>query len=326
MVQFDHALAAEMVSRLTDSVLEPKRVLVTGVGGFIGGFVARDLAQRGYEVIGTARNPARVPRPVAEACHALRQVVIGESTDWSDLLPNVVFVIHCAAHVHVRRPSLRDTALFQQVNVEGVRALAASCRRHEVELFINLSSIAANAPVVDEKSNGYGRSKAEAEQAVAAELDGSGCRYLNLRLPAVYGPSGKGSLDFLFRLVGFGLPLPMIVGSPKRSYLSVWNLADCISHCLLTAPQKSCTVAIADDVALDLEELLTVIASARGKRLRVIRLGRWALRFAAVVSGHGRELQRGMVSTVIDPADALAKLGWRPNLLPAECWARVAAA
>lgn len=128
MGELDHALAAQVAGRLMPRDLESKRVLVTGVGGFIGGFLACDLASRGYEVIGTARSRAGVPRPVVSSCRELHEVRIGRSTDWATALVGVSSVVHCAAHVHIARPSRRDQQLFREVNVEGARQLAEACR------------------------------------------------------------------------------------------------------------------------------------------------------------------------------------------------------
>jgi len=305
---------------------DSKRVLVTGVGGFIGGFLARDLASRGYEVIGTARSRQGVPLSVVSSCRELHAVSIGGATDWTTLLAGVRAVVHCAAHVHIARPSRHDQRLFQEVNVEGARRLAEACRGKKVELLINLSSIAARAVELGPERAGYGHSKAEGEQAIERALAGSLSRHVCLRLPAVYGPGCKGSLGLLFRLLGSGLPLPIVTGAAKRSYLSVWNLADCVEHCLLKPPSHSCTVAVADPTTLDLEELVLTIAQARGRRQPLLRVRRTTLAVLARLIGRGRQFERGFRADVVDPAEAMVALGWQPSLSAAECWARVVAA
>ncbi len=315
-------VASEVAARLSTAESRRTRVLVTGVGGFIGGFLTRYLADHGYEIVGTARDRRRVADEVRAVCLAIHEFDINGSTDWASVLEGIDVVVHCAAHVHVRRPSELDQRLFREVNVEGARSLAQACRALDVRLLINISSIAADPLIQDVKSQGYGLSKREAEQAVAEVLADGSCVYLNLRLPAVYGPGGKGALRFLQRWVSCGLPLPRLPESPKRSYLSVWNLADCIQHCIDQPAIKSETVALADPRPLNLMELLTVIAEPFGIRLRFVPVAGWFIATLARALGVGREFGRGMTSAVIDPADAEAKLGWRPVLGAREAWRR----
>lgn len=189
-----------------------------------------------------------------------------------------------------------------------------------------MSSIAATAAEPDSERAGYGHSKAGAEQAMERALAGSSSRHVSLRLPAVYGPGCKGSLGLLFRLLGSGLPLPIVAGAARRSYLSVWNLAECVNHCLLAAPLRNCAVAIADPMALDLEELMLTIARALGGRRSLFRLERSTLALCARLVGLGREFERGLRADVVDPSDAMTLLGWQPSMSAAESWARVVAA
>jgi len=324
VVQTDNEVATEVAQGLTPSMLSKAPIVVTGVGGFIGGFLACELARQGYRVIGTARDIESVPLVVTQSCQKLVRVVINGATDWSPVLPQSSAVIHCAAHVHVRRPSKRDLHLFRQVNVEGVRALSRGCRDHNVSLLLNLSSIAASALPTDEKSIGYGLSKHDAELVIGDVLLESNCRYVNLRLPAVYGPGAKGALGFLFWLVNSGLPLPLLSKSVKRSYLSVWNLLDCITHCLDRRPDRNVTVAIADDPALDLSELIRAMGKSARKSPRFIRLGAGPLALAALLAGRRSEFQRGMVEAVISSAEAHRALGWTPQVTAEEAWARMA--
>lgn len=299
-------------------------VLITGVGGFIGGFLACELSQRGYRVSGTARDLKTVRAEVVSACEKLNSVVINGSTSWSSLLSSSQSVIHCAAHVHVRRPSRLDQRLFREVNVDGTRALAEGCRDSGAPLLVNLSSIAAETQTGDEKSSGYGASKREAERAIAHVLAGSAARHVNLRLPAVYGPEGKGALGFLFRWVRSGLPIPVMSMSAKRSYLSVWNLADCVAHCLEHPGSTPITVAIADERPLDLSELLSAMASAASVEPRFLDIGAVGSAIAAFAVGRRREFRRGMVETMIDPSVAARELGWFPPVSASEGWRRVA--
>jgi nucleoside-diphosphate-sugar epimerase len=321
--QLGDEVTSEVAARLSTAESRRTRVLVTGVGGFIGGFLARYLADHGYKVFGTARDRRRVAAEVRAACLAIHELEINGSSDWTRVLEGVDVVVHCAAHVHVRRPSGRDQHLFREVNVEGGRVLAVACGASAVRRLINLSSIAAVADPADEKLPGYGSSKRDAETVIAESLLKTDCSYLNLRLPAVYGPGGKGALAFLFRLVKSGLPLPMVTNSPRRSYLNVWNLGECICHCMADPSIKSGTVAIADGTPLSLSELIAEIAAGLGRQPCYIRMNVVTLASIARVLGLARETGRGMQSLVIDPTEARLALSWEPTLTAREAWARV---
>ena len=299
-------------------------VLITGVTGFIGGFLAQYLAAQGYKVIGSARSRDRVPHVTLSFCDEVREHRIDENTDWSECLQGVDFVIHAAAHVHIRRPSKADLDLFRVVNVEGARLLAKACREYRIKLLINLSSVAAGIAQKLAQSDGYGASKLLAERVIADQLSDNDCRYINLRLPAVYGPEMRGGLALLFALIKLGIPLPSVSRSEKRSYLGVWNLADCVAHCLRHFPTQSCTVAIADSDAQDLMELIGLMARAVGRRPILIPLGGAGLRLSGWLLGRGRELERALTGHVIDPAAAAVNLGWVPAIAASQCWEKCA--
>ena len=307
---------------MTELALRPPVVLITGVGGFIGGFLARDLASRGYQVIGTCRSRDRLAAAVRHACFCVHEVAMGKETEWSDYTNSVDVVIHAAAHVHIRKPTKNDRQLFRVVNIEGTRALVESCRDSDVKLFINLSSIAVNLFDATNHEGCYGWSKRIAEQVVA-EIFGCGLtRYINLRLPAVYGPGMRGGLASLFKLVHRGLPLPIPAGAEPRSYLGVLNLACCIRHCISHLPKRSCTVAIADPLPVDLRGLITLMASATGRRPVLISVSDGVLKFGSWLLGREQELRRVLTGHRVDLSAALEHLEWAPTKDAAECWAQ----
>jgi len=301
-------------------------VLVTGVSGFIGEFLARYLVARGFGVVGTCRQRSRVSRELLEACTRIHELEIDDKTDWSAPLSGVEFVVHAAAHVHVRRPKNADLDLFRAVNVDGLKRLAACSRDASISLFVNLSSIAAEFDSRGIRSTPYGESKKRGEEVIAEALGTSECRYLSLRLPAVYGPGMKGGLKWLHGVVEMGLPLPIVGDSPARSYLSIWNLADCVSHCLASERPLNANVAIADREALDMQALIGLIAAACGKKARGVRVSSRAITFLIGVLGKRQEFMRAMSPASVDAQEAARILGWTAPFSAAESWRKVAMA
>jgi GDP-4-dehydro-6-deoxy-D-mannose reductase len=107
------------------------RVLVTGVGGFAGPFVARALAAAGHEVHGLVRPGGHVPRPAAPGLSgtALSEADVTDATAVRGVVERVrpEGVVHLAGVTFVPAAE-RDPAETYRVNVGGLLALLAALR------------------------------------------------------------------------------------------------------------------------------------------------------------------------------------------------------
>ena len=169
------------------------KVVITGAGGFVGGWVARWLANQGHEVCGLYRNH------IAEET---RQTP-GVSLLQLDLASGVALpgscdaLIHCAADI----PGLcADPEKLVRSNVEGAERVFAAAKAAGAQTIINLSSMSVYGTIsvaevtedlLPDSPDVYGQSKIEAERMLD-EL----CRNraiqsgLSIRLP---GTVGRGS-------------------------------------------------------------------------------------------------------------------------------------
>ena len=166
-------------------------VAITGATGFIGRHLVRELSRRGYLVRVLLRRPIDMQLDCASA-------VIGDLArpqNLSAALQGVDAVVHSAGVAHGATGV--PEADHRILNAEATRNLARAAQRVRVGRFVFLSSIraqtgaVADGPVTEERpaapTDAYGRSKLEAEQALA-ELD---IDWVALRPVLVYGHGVK---------------------------------------------------------------------------------------------------------------------------------------
>src|SRR5438105_10238363 len=170
------------------------RVLLTGGSGFLGSFVAEQLAAEGHVVRALVR-----PRSERKVLDKLPRVELapGAIEDRASLgaaVDGVDAVVHVAGIVKARRP-----AEFFEVNTQGTRNLLEAAMRRPVPRFVYVSSLAAVGPSADgtpvpddvepRPVTHYGRSKLEAERAVLAAKDR--LHVTVVRPPLIYGPRDR---------------------------------------------------------------------------------------------------------------------------------------
>jgi dihydroflavonol-4-reductase len=118
------------------------KTLVTGGTGFIGSYVARELAARGDELRVTVRDASPMEALAgieheAVTCDLLDRRAVRRA------LGDVERVFHCAGLVSLRG---RDEQEVFKVNVVGTRTLLEECLRAGVERVVFTSSVAAIGP------------------------------------------------------------------------------------------------------------------------------------------------------------------------------------
>ena len=168
-------------------------VVVTGAGGFIGGYLARWFAERGTTVTAITR---RSPSLGAE-----RQELTWREADLRDAraLPDRFdALVHCAAEIPARCP---EGAVLYRTNMEVARNVFERALAAQACTVVFMSSVSIygeiSVPVVAEdtipqRPDPYGRSKRDAEDLLEACAKRGLASALSIRLP---GTVGKGSHD-----------------------------------------------------------------------------------------------------------------------------------
>ena len=212
----------------------------------------------------------------------------------------------------IRAPD--PAALYHAANVVATQRVAAAAVRAGVRRFVFASTIKvhgeetlpgrpfrAGDPL--DPQDAYARSKADAEQALAAVAAGTSLDAIVLRLPLTYGPRVKGNFLTLLDAVARCARLPFGRIANRRDLLYVGNLVHAIAGLLDAPGPVGGAWLAADGEAVSTAELVRRIASALEVDPRVIECpgaaplarcpGDWAaVRYCGARSRHWKSMRR----------------------------------
>lgn len=184
------------------------RVLVTGAFGFIGTAVVRRLSLAGHEVVALTHQPPEAPTPESLAIEVVHADV-RDARAIQMAVSDVDAVCHLAALSRVRESFERPTE-YRQVNATGTRimvnALALKAAKSgQPALLVHASTHAVygapqHQPIAEDTPlapmSPYGKSKVEAEDAVAITSGTGALKATCLRLFNVAGAvAGRADMD-----------------------------------------------------------------------------------------------------------------------------------
>src|SRR5262249_27775795 len=249
-----------------------RTAFLTGGTGFVGAHVARALGEEGWSVRALAR------RPEALAAEDLRDLslesVAGDLSHASESAlregaRGVEAIVHVAGLVKAR-----SLEAYREVNAGGtVQLLRAAAQSAPDALFVLVSSQAAAGPArngrpVEEGDpaapvSWYGRSKLEAEEAVASEWKGP---WIVLRPVVVYGAGVRGLLRLFAAARRGWVPVP--AGRSRVQLIEAPRAARAIALCAGRPDLSGQTAFLGDPESVEISDLSAIIASLPQKPAR----------------------------------------------------------
>ncbi len=288
---------------------------LTGITGFIGSNLFPALQEQGFSLRVLIRNPEK-----AAYYRSLgMEVVHGDLHDADSLdrlLENCEGIAHCAANV---RGASRE--IFDTTNVEPVRTLIELGKKHGIQRFFFMSSLAAREPTL----SWYAESKYRAEQCLKKSADPM--TWLILRPPPVYGPGDK-EMRPLFQTMARGLAcLP--AGEARVSLIHVDDLVNAIVSWFIDQSPKSGLFELHDGIngGYRWQDVIDIIASLHHRKIHRIAVPETLLRLVgrinltvASVWGYNPMLTPGKVKEIFHPDwvcdnERLQEiLNWQPRI------------
>ncbi len=208
--------------------------VIFGGDGFVGRYLARDLAERGQEVV--VADIARSPLPhYGKVRHVRCDVTDSASVMAVDIGPDDMVYNMSAKMLSPIQVRAKRYPFFWPVNTFGAGNIMAAIAAKDAGQFVQFTTDMVYGHTVQSPQDEshpiaplgeYGASKA-ATEAMCARWRKRGMNITIMRPRLIIGPGRLGILEKLFKLIDMNLPVPMI-GSGRNPYqfISVYDCAE----------------------------------------------------------------------------------------------------
>jgi len=251
---------------------------VFGGSGFIGRYVVKRLAHKGFVVRVAVRDPeaalflktaGAVGQIVPLFASLENEATVHRAVEGAELVVNLVGIL---------AESLPGD--FQRIHAEGAGRVARLAAAAGVERLVHMSAIGADPA----SPSNYGTSKAAGEQAVRAAFPGATI----LRPSIVFGPEDR----FFNRFAGLARVspvMPVIAGATKLQPVYVCDVADATMAALARADAVGALYELGGPRVWSFRELLAYILREIGRHRLMLdvppALARFQARFLELVPG-----------------------------------------
>jgi nucleoside-diphosphate-sugar epimerase len=313
-------------------------ILVTGIGGFLGGHIARQLLTRGYSVRGSVRRMSHRDKIKDRVCSGASvdadrmsfiEADLRSDAGWDAAVAGCRYVIHAASPFPAGLPKDEDD-LIQPARDGALRVLRAA-QRAGVRRVVLTSSIAATnhgsgqAPYTEDdwtdptgrRATPYYKSKTLAERAAWAFARETGLDLAVINPGIIFGPLLGPDYGTSVALIQ-----QMMSGTLKRvprfgvAVVDVRDAADAHIRAM-THPEASGQRFIAAGKFFWMRDMAAALAKSfpdYASRLPSSEVPNWMIRMMAPFSARSRmivhELDRDLS---VSAAKAKRVLGWQPR-------------
>lgn len=307
-------------------VPEGTRALVTGATGFIGGHLARRLAEQGAIVTGAGRRLERV-RWLEDSGVRLRRADLRDRTAVGELVSGQDLVFHAAGWLR------GDPEQARPVNVEATSDLVRAAAGEDVDRVVHVSTLGAyrrpasgdelpldeSHPLSPDSGGAYERTKAEGEIRAREIADERELELAVARPGMVFGPRSGTWTVGMCRAVCEGRRVLIGDGSGRFHPLYVDDLVDALILCAISPAARGGAYNFCEE-PVTFRSYLAEYGALCGREPRSLPL--W---LARLLSAAGR---LPGVDTPVDEtwlalatnrlrfstARAREELGWRPRV------------
>jgi nucleoside-diphosphate-sugar epimerase len=300
------------------------RILVTGANGFIGNRLVSFLSNK-FIVKAVVRNFK------SSVCIEKQYEIgsISRNTDWKACLGGVNTVIHLAGIAH---NNSNDHDYINEVNVNGTINLAEQAASLGVKRFIFISSISVLGHKFTEpfhensiiSPQSYpAECKCKAESALLKISEESGLEVTIIRPALVYGADAPGNVGKLVKLIRKTPFLPFSLCRNKRSFISIDNLVDFISTCIVQPKAKNQIFCISDGNDVSIREFTDGIAKGLNKKVIQLPIPMSAFRLLGKVTRKSEPIEQLIGDLQVDSSKARGLLDWTPPVTMSETFSNL---
>jgi len=245
--------------------MELKKILLIGGSGFVGGWVASRLSERGIRVIVPTRRRERSKPLIMLPTVYTVQADVHDEKVLASLMDGVDAVINLVGILHDNDSAKPYGKRFAAAHVELPKKIIAAMKASGVRRLVHLSALkaAVDAPA------GYLRSKADGERVVLAaanELD-----VTVLRPSVIFGPDDA-FLNTFASLLKLLPVLPLAGGQARMQPVYISDVANVVSSCLTDSATFGQTYELCGPTTYTLRELVEYVGKLTGRRCCVVNL------------------------------------------------------
>ena len=295
--------------------MELKKVLLIGGSGFLGGWIANRLSERGIRVTIPTRHRDNTKQVILLPTVYTVQADVHDPKVLAELMAGVDAVINLVGILHDGDSKQPYGKRFAAAHVDLPKKILAAMKQCGVRRLVHMSALkaAADAP------SAYLRSKAEGEavlRAASGEVD-----VTVFRPSVIFGP-GDSFLNTFATLLKLAPVLPLAGGSARLQPVYVGDGADAFVASLTDRATFGQTYELAGPKVYSLRELVEYTGKLVGKQRLVIDLPAGLAKLQASVLGllpnppmSPDNLRSLQVDNVTDGAHNFP--GWNPQRLEA---------